>query len=466
MNRRRFLKLAAGSTPILAGCASQPGQQTDTTAPTDMHTTTVTRTGASPTSNPSETGSPSSASTNSKAIYVDPDGSDTNTGDRDGPLASIQEGLNRAQPGETVRVLPGEYREVFWTSQSGEAGNPITITGPEDAIIRPPKDLPESRIFWISHSHIHLQGMTFDGLANPATPEDPDSYAKNVIDMSPPQRGSDAPDYLSDIKIKPDAIGNAGYHILGTVRTNHLEIGEFRIIGPAGAWNLYGETESHPSGGLVADNHIGEMIQIGVKHNVFDDGGSDWYVWDGPDESHDIHVHHIDNSAGYSHTELVELGTSVYDAVIEYCTDAGGSGKYFISHDHENWTETSMGLRGGRNTLRWCVIANGYGSGVQIGTPPGLDRNLDKYSHIPDDRFPGTNNSVYGNRIVDNAGLAIAFPYVLYKGDEIEAGPAVQNVICGNEYNGDTQADPDHPCPDDIPEADTIGHLGGDSPWT
>lgn len=467
LDRRAFLKLAVGSTPIIAGCASNPGQESTTETPTDIHTATTTVTGspidsASPTETEEPTPTPRE---NPNTIFVATEGDDDTAGTELEPLASIQKALDRAQPGETIRVCSGEYRDVFTTKRPGDPDNPITITGPPDAVIRPPADLPESRIFAITHSHVHLDGMTFDGLANPAKPEEPESYANNVIDAFPPQWQDDHPDYLTDIKIKPDAIGNARRHILGTVRTNNLEIGEFRIIGPAGTENLYGESVDHPSGGIVAKNHIGEMMQIGVKQNVFDEGEGEWYGWDSPDESHDIHIHHIDNSTGHAHTELVEVGTSVYDAVIEYCTDAGQSGKYFISQDHANWTETAMGLRGGRCTLRWCVIENGYGSGVQIGTPTGLDRNLDKYNHIPDDRFPGTNNSVYGNRIMDNAGLAIAFPYVLYEGDEIEAGPDAQKTICGNEYNGDTQADPDKPCPKAIPETDSIGHLGGDSPW-
>lgn len=237
------------------------------------------------------------------------------------------------------------------------------------------------------------------------------------------------------------------------------------MIGPAGAEYLYDENATdHPSGGIVSRSHIGEVVQIGAKHNVFDDGEGEWYAWDTPDESHDIHVHHIDNSAGHPHTELVELGTSVYDATIEYCTDAGGAGMYFLSADHENWTETSMALRGGRCTLRWCTIENGYGAGVHIGQG-GLDRNIERYRHIPESRFPGTNNAVYGNRITDNAVLAIAFPGEAGGSDQVSMGPTDQAVICGNEYNGGTQADPDAHCPEEVPQGDGMGHTGGDSPW-
>lgn len=471
MNRRRFLKFAAGTSPFIAGCTGTSNSSTPTGSTSTRATSTSTQTSVA-TSTDTATETPTETSEHTETIehpppfFVGPDGSDANEGTSDYPFATIEKALLQARPGETVRVLPGTYHEQFISERAGEPDAPITLTGAENAVLRPPKDDPGNRIFSVVHSHIHLRGMTFDGLADPERPTDPAAYSNNVIDAFPPQGQDDHPDYLSDIVIKPDAIGNARRHVLGTVRTNQVEIGEFRLIGPAGAENLYDEdAKDHSSGGIVAKNHIGEVIQIGAKHNVFDEGEGDWYQWDTPDESHDIHIHHIDNSEGHEHTELVELGTSVYDATIEYCTDAGGSGMYFMATDDETWGETSMALRGGRCTLRWCVIENGYGAGVHIGTPPGLDRNLDKYTHIPDSRFPGMNNSVYGNRIVDNAGLALAFPYELFKGEELDQGPSAQKVICGNEINGDTQCNRAKSCPDRFPETNTIGHLGGDTPW-
>lgn len=65
-----------------------------------------------------------------------------------------------------------------------------------------------------------------------------------------------------------------------------------------------------------------------------------------------------------------------------------------------------MVLRGGRCTLRRCVIEDGSVAGVQIGRS-GLDRDLDRSRDLPEDRFSGTNNPAYGNRINDNADLAV-----------------------------------------------------------
>lgn len=45
--------------------------------------------------------------------YVATDGSDSNSGSPENPLASIQEALERAHPGDTVEVQSGEYFESY-----------------------------------------------------------------------------------------------------------------------------------------------------------------------------------------------------------------------------------------------------------------------------------------------------------------------------------------------------------------
>ena len=57
-------------------------------------------------------------------LHVTPDGDDANTGTEAAPLSSVQEGLRRAQPGNTVQLHPGEYREIVRTTRDGELDRP------------------------------------------------------------------------------------------------------------------------------------------------------------------------------------------------------------------------------------------------------------------------------------------------------------------------------------------------------
>lgn len=378
-------------------------------------------------------------------IFVGPDGSNEHPGTRAEPLAEIDLALQQADPGEMVYVLPGEYNEVFSSWHPGEPDRPITVTGPPDAVIRASSTDPEAWGFSIHHSHIHLTGLTFDGLADPTKPDDADEYGRNAIVAKPPVHEDTYPDYLTDVKIMPHAIGNTRRRHVNTYRVNNLEIGEFEVIGPAGVAYTLGELEGH---------RIGAIIATGRSSNNF---GTDAYPWNGPDESHNIHIHHVANLEGYEHTELVKTHAGNYDVTVEYCSDLGRSGR-----KNSPGVGSVVTLVAGRSTVRWNTFTNADGNGVYVYIPAMKENeSYEAFDHIPEDRFPSLNNAIYGNQLLDNGKRAIAFS----SPDWIDNGLNAQEVICGNEYNGDTQADPDKPCNDDVPETETIGHLGGDSPW-
>jgi hypothetical protein len=243
---------------------------------------------------------------------------------------------------------------------------------------------------------------------------------------------------LTDIKIKPDAVGNARTKLINAWRTNDLEIGEFEVIGPAGVDFFYGDRE-----GWV----LGAVVSLGRSSNNF---GTDWYPWEGPDESHDIHIHHIASLDDHEHTELVTLHSGIYDTTIEYCTD--------VSHN----TRSGVHMPSAMTTIRWCELQNGQRDGVSVYVPPMKENgSYEQFKTLPETRFPGRNNSLYGNRLLDNAKYAISFS----SPDWFDGGPDQQPVICGNEYNGETQGTPGSECSEDTPAGDGIGHTGGDSPW-
>jgi hypothetical protein len=100
-------------------------------------------------------------------LYVDPAGNDTNDGSAGAPLQTIQRALDEAQPGTTINLAPGEYREQPATQRDGAAGAPITIKGPETGQDRSGRYQATlygtERIFNIDHSYYVLDGFTIDG---------------------------------------------------------------------------------------------------------------------------------------------------------------------------------------------------------------------------------------------------------------------------------------------------------------
>jgi hypothetical protein len=58
--------------------------------------------------------------------------SDANPGTSLSPLVTIQAGVNKAQPGDTVLIHTGTYRESVIVGQAGSAQAPITITAASD----------------------------------------------------------------------------------------------------------------------------------------------------------------------------------------------------------------------------------------------------------------------------------------------------------------------------------------------
>src|SRR5689334_11337807 len=66
------------------------------------------------------------------AYFVSPTGADTNSGtSAAAPFKTIQHALDLAQPGTTITLAAGTYKEAAATKVAGTAAAPITIKGPE-----------------------------------------------------------------------------------------------------------------------------------------------------------------------------------------------------------------------------------------------------------------------------------------------------------------------------------------------
>jgi hypothetical protein len=392
-------------------------------------------------------------------IHVAQDGQRRATGLEDDPLDAIQPALAHAGPGDTVHVGPGTYTEQVQTVRAGEPDAPITVTGPPEAVYR-------SRApFEINHSHVHLTGLTFDGLLEPDSPENADAYSESLLQVNEAlyegikngDRSTDEPvtddEYVVDVVVKPHAVGNCRADFVKVHWSRDVEVGEFEVVGPAGVKYLEGDEEGHNAEVVYVGNPIGKGYPI--------------------DETSDVHIHHIDNSEGYAHNELVDVKGGASDVVVEYCTSVGGG--RFPLEGADDTSECAVHI-GGRNcVLRWCVVEDSRGQAVEVGAW-GL-AHPDEFEETKGVDFPasaesfGRENAIYGNEFSDHAGMAVQYPVVYPEdgdgGPEVADGygPDAQAHVCGNEIDGPTHGDPEEACSESLPTTDRIGHLGGDSPW-
>jgi len=452
MDRRRFLALAATSSAFLAGCMDSESQTPTEQTATSSRTRTPTRTVTDP---PTQTELPTETETEtpepqSDTVFVGPDGNDADPGTESEPVASISYAVNDiADPGDTVHVLPGEYVEHAPLSQSGTADAPITLTGPLDAVLRPERGghLPIA----IRGNHIHITGLTITGLFDPENPEDPDSYfsgkliGASAIDLRP-----DGVEYLQGLVISPHRIGNAGQSLMNFTKIRDAEIGGFEVIGPAGAnWLFEG-----------SEGHNGEFVYLGTAPpNVQRRDDLEEY-----DRTRNVRVHHIDNSAGHAHSELVDCKIGTQNITIEYCTDGGGV------QSKDSYYSRAISMDGHGCTMRWNIIQDAQGHGIRIGPQDFLndaaEYSMDEEPQTEFERTMGKEHTIYGNVFTGNTADAIDFLRESKRpGRASNPLPADQRALCGNLYDAYTDGSPGGACGDDLPAGDNVGHLGGESPW-
>lgn len=407
-HRRAFLASLGGGLSFLSGCASRERPSADRT------------TSAGP-----------------RAIVVDgARGSAAGVGTDDAPYGTIMRGFEAASPGDTIEVRPGEYAEPVVTPHGGEPGKPITITGPPEAVLTSDRD--RFQPLKIQDSHVHLRGLTVDGLWDPDNPEDPSSYAHSPLIQPRPRADTD--EYLVDLVVAPHRVGNARAHVISTTRVRDVEIGPMVVIGPAGTYYLLDDD---------VEGHVGEIVYLGTPPDTY---GKSHYPWDGLDLTRNVHVHHVDNSAGHWHSELVNTKLGTRNVLVEYCTDGGGS---LNEHD---FPAASVRFQSYDSTLRWCDLRDGLANGVSLHGS-GKSWLADRGDPPFDPARLGTGYEVYGNRIRGFQEHSFWFE---------DADPADQ-LLCENEFDrsveivGPPVPDSDYgeTCPADAPEGDGIGHTGG-----
>lgn len=98
-----------------------------------------------------------------RVFFVSPEGDDDNTGlSSKYPLKHIQSALELAQPGDTIVLMPGTYRENIKTVRDGLPGKPITVVGTPGSLIVG-NDKPKGRIIDVRNSYIQLLHLNING---------------------------------------------------------------------------------------------------------------------------------------------------------------------------------------------------------------------------------------------------------------------------------------------------------------
>jgi halocyanin-like protein len=346
-------------------------------------------------------------------LYVSPDGDDDDTGGEHDPLATIQTALDRASPGDTIELASGEYREELWTTRDGTSDEPITLTGPSDAVIRPPPGA--SHALRIAHSHVHVRGMTIDGLLEPDRKyEDYAAWVDRCVFITPVSRydaeTDEGPEYLYDVVVEPSRMGNCARAMVQIQRLRDAAIGNFEVIGPPGM-QFDRRVDNHEIG------HVREIVYVGSPETH---RGEPYYKYDTLDRSQNVRIHHIDNSAGYRHNELVDVKLGSSDVTVEYCTTRNAG------HNTEGEVNAAIDLKGNDCTVRYNDIGDSPLPFSFGAWAPSDDVNGGDWSQ---------NNEIIGNHV---HGFA-AGPFRMR--NEGDVGPVSfedQRVFCGNRIERDS----------------------------
>lgn len=305
------------------------------------------------------------------------------------PKDSIQDAVDKAQPGDTIVLGDGTYDQDFKSARDGEPDKRITITGSRKAIVNGNKD---SRMIEINHSHITLDGFTADGKKNGGKKsEDYVDKCVYIIGQTKPSvvraNGAEYESSLDGMVVSDMHIVDCGGECLrlrsfitnAEVVGNKIEgCGRHDFMFPSSTVN-------------------GEAIYVGTSSNQWDDGknsrsGPDLtkYVW--------IHENEIDSQGN----ECVDVKEGTTDVLVEYnvCTD------------QRDGNSAGLDSRTDDIIFRYNEVIGCDGAGVRIG------------GHTIDGKVYGLNNEVYGNMFSDTK----------YSSVKLETGDA--HTLCENECKG------------------------------
>jgi hypothetical protein len=289
-----------------------------------------------------------------REYFVSPDGKTNAAGSASDPLKTIGAAIQLAQPGDTVRLLPGLYLEDIVTLRDGTADAPITISGTHKTIVSGAGNI---RVVRVQNDYIVLTGFVVDGHFQADT-EARSSYRDKLVYVM----GKVAGDSVTGFKMSNMLLQNAGSEC---VRLR------------------YGTTRSEISGNQIRN--------CGIYDFRFFDGGKNGegiYVGTAPEQLGKFEA----PTADVDHSNQNWVHDNIFDTNGNECVDIKeGSSQNVVENNSCSGQMDSesggMDSRGSGNIFRYNDIHGNRGVGVRLGGDTASD---------------GVDNEVYGNVIHDN----------------------------------------------------------------
>ena len=292
-----------------------------------------------------------------KWYYVSPTGNDEHEGSTpEQAKASINKTLELMQPGDSLYLLPGIYRQTIHTVKSGKPDAPIAITGSRSVVITGKK---HHRNMHIGHSYIHVSGITFDGEREALKRES--SYAIRLVEVA-----SATDDDILGVSIRGVMFKNALAECLRIRRHTKASIIEHNQLSHCGLREWLFDSPKHNS----------EGIYIGTAPENLVEGSSD-------------------------RTGAITVRHNIISAPIGECIDVKENVRHSdISYNHcEGAHELKSGainIRGSENSVTHNIVINTKGAGIRLG---GDEERYSTFNQIKHNAL--VNNQAGGIKIMN-----------------------------------------------------------------
>ena len=305
------------------------------------------------------------------------------------PGGSIQEALEKAQPGDTVSLSAGKYNG-FVSVRDGSADARITISGSRDSIVNGGES---SRMIEINHSYHTLDGFTVDGKTGPG------DKAEDYVDKCIFVLGTRKPELIrANGEEYESSLDGLIVHNMFITRCGAecLRLRSF-ITNAEVVGNRFKGCGVHDFK-FPSNTVNGEVMYIGTSSNQWNDGKNSR---SGPDLSKHIWIHN--NDIVSEGNECVDVKEGTTDVLVEYN----------VCSEQKDPNSAGLDSRTDDIIFRYNEIFNCEGAGVRIG------------GHTIDGKTYGVHNEVYGNVFSNN------------KFSSIKTETGDDHNMCENECKGE-----------------------------